>query len=76
MTHAMTAMLGACALALVLSAPAHAVATVAADTTRSPTGDPLAAGRSPSLTAGLLDRTLLRFVVRGLAGRRRERCCA
>ena len=68
MTHAVTAMLGACALALVLTAPAHAVATMAADTTRAPTGDPLAAGRSPTLTAGLLDRTLLRFVVRGLTG--------
>ncbi len=48
--------------------PAHAVATVAADTTRSPAGDPLAAGRSTSLNAGGGDRTLLRFAVRGLSG--------
>ena len=64
----MTAMLGASALALVLAAPAHAVATVAADTTRSPIGDPLAAGRSTSVGAGTLDRVLLRFTVRGLSG--------
>jgi hypothetical protein len=68
MMHAFAAMVCACALALVLSAPAHAVATIAADTTRSPLGDPVAAGRSPSIGAGLLDRTLLRFSVRGIGG--------
>jgi len=64
----MTAVLAACGLALVSAAPAGAVATIAADSTRSPLGDPAAAGRAPSLTAGLLDRTLLRFDVRGLGG--------
>lgn len=64
----LTPALGACALALVMAAPAHAVATVAADTTRSLSGDPLVAGRSASLVAGGLDRTLLRFAVRGLSG--------
>lgn len=65
----LTAVLGALTLALVVAAPAHAVATVAADTTRSLLRDPLAAGRSASLFAGGLDRTLLRFSVRGLGGR-------
>jgi hypothetical protein len=60
--------LGTLALALVGAAPAHAVATIAADTTRAPLSDPLAQGRSTSLSAGVLDRTLRRFVVRGLAG--------
>jgi hypothetical protein len=63
-----SAALCACATTLAVAAPAHAVATIAADTTRSPLGDPLAAGQSPSLGAGLLDRTLLRFDVRGLGG--------
>ena len=51
------------------AAPAHAVGTIAADTTRSLVRDPLVAGRSPVLVAGGLDRTLLRFRVRGLSGR-------
>ncbi|MEY2514327.1 MAG: hypothetical protein QOJ89_1685 [bacterium] len=58
------------ALALLAgAAPAHAVGTIAADTTRSLLRDPLAAGRSPALVAGGLDRTLLRFRVHGLSGR-------
>jgi hypothetical protein len=60
--------LGACALALVMAGPAHAVATVAADTTRALGRDPLLAGRSTSLVAGGVDQTLLRFNVRGLGG--------
>jgi hypothetical protein len=56
------------AVALAAAAPAHAVATIAADTTRAPLSDPLAQGRSTSVSAGLLDRTLLRFAVRGLSG--------
>jgi len=62
--------LGACALALVAAAPAQAVAVVAADTTRATFGssDPLAAGRSTSLTAGGGEVALLRFQVRGLGG--------
>ena len=54
---------------LTAAAPAHAVATIAADTTRAPLRDALGAGRSPSLLAGGLDRTLLRFRVAGLSGR-------
>ena len=50
---------------LTAAAPAHAVATIAADTTRAPLRDALAAGRSPTLVAGGLDRTLLRFRVAG-----------
>jgi hypothetical protein len=53
---------------LTVAAPAHAVATIAADTTRAPLRDALAAGRAPSLVAGGLDRTLLRFRVAGLSG--------
>ncbi len=64
--------LGCCAAALVAAAPAHAVATIAADTTRSPLRGPLGAGRSPVLTAGALDRIVLRFRVAGL-GRRARR---
>ncbi|MEA2155453.1 MAG: hypothetical protein QOE11_1593 [Solirubrobacteraceae bacterium] len=59
---------GACLLTLVAAAPAHAVATVAADTTRSSSGDPLAAGRATSLVAGGGSQTLLRFRVHGLGG--------
>ena len=44
------------------------VATIAADTTRAPLSDPLVQGRSTSVAAGVLDRTLLRFVVKGLTG--------
>lgn len=51
------------------AAPAHAVATIAADTTRAPLRDALTAGRSASLVAGGLDRTLLRFRIAGLPGR-------
>lgn len=54
---------------LTAAAPAHAVATIAADTTRAPLGDAAAAGRSPTLVAGGLSRTLLRFRAAGLAGR-------
>ena len=68
MARGLTAAVGALALALVVAAPAHAVATVAADTTRSLLRDPLTAGRSTGLVAGGLDRTLLRFSVRGLGG--------
>ena len=53
---------------LVTAAPAHAVATIAADTTRAPLSDPLASGRSTVLVAGGLNRTLLRFRVQGLGG--------
>jgi len=59
---------GSCALTLVAATPAHAVATIAADTTRSMFGgDALTAGRSTILKAGGADRTLVRFAVRGLA---------
>jgi len=54
---------------LAVAAPAHAVSTIAADTTRAPLRDALAAGRSPTLVAGGLDRTLLRFRVAGLTAR-------
>jgi hypothetical protein len=54
---------------LTTAAPAQAVATIAADTTRAPLGDALAAGRSPTLVAGGLSRTLLRFRVAGLAAK-------
>ena len=66
--HALTASLCAIGMTLAVTAPALAVSTIAADTTRSPLGDAVAAGRSPSVGAGLLDRTLLRFAVRGLSG--------
>lgn len=62
------AALSALGLALLVAAPAHAVATIAADTTRAPLSDPLVQGKATSLSAGVLDRTLLRFVVRGLSG--------
>lgn len=62
----LTAAVAALTLGLVVAVPAHAVATVAADTTRSLLRDPLTAGRSAGLVAGGLDRTLLRFSVRGL----------
>ncbi len=55
--------------ALTAAAPAHAVSTIAADTTRAPLRDALSAGRSPTLVAGGLDRTLLRFRVAGLSAR-------
>jgi hypothetical protein len=58
----------ACALAPVAAESARAVATIAADTTRAPLRDPLAAGRAPTLVAGGLDRTLLRFAVKGIGG--------
>ena len=58
--------LGALGLTLVIAAQAHAVATIAADTTRSPSGDPLVAGRSTTIRAGGADQALLRFHVRGL----------
>ncbi len=45
------------------------MSTIAADTTRAPLRDALAAGRSPTLLAGGLDRTLLRFRVAGLSAR-------
>lgn len=67
-TRALRLALGACSLALVIAAPAHAVATVAADTTRSPGGDSRAAGRSTTLMAGGVAQTLLRFAVHGLRG--------
>lgn len=54
---------------LTAASPAHAVATVAADTTRAPLGDAAAAGRSPTLVAGGLSRTLLRFRVSGLTAK-------
>ncbi len=54
---------------LAAAAPAHAVATIAGDTTRAPLRDALAAGRSPVLVAGGVDRTLLRFRVAGLSAR-------
>ena len=66
--RSLAAIAGAGALCLVAAAPAHAVATIAADTTRSLVRDPLAAGRSPALVAGGLDRTLLRFEVKGVGG--------
>ncbi|MEA2195254.1 MAG: hypothetical protein QOG42_1688 [Solirubrobacteraceae bacterium] len=70
MKRSIAAVLGACALTLVGAAPAHAVATLAADTTRQPSGDPAALGTSPNLTVGGLDQAvaLLRFRVRGLGG--------
>jgi hypothetical protein len=55
-------------LTLGIAAPAHAVATIAADTTRSSSGDPLVAGRSTTIRAGGADQTLLRFRVQGLGG--------
>lgn len=58
--------LAACVLALGVATPAHAVATVAADTTRAGGLDPLTAGRSTSLVAGGGNASLLRFSVRGL----------
>lgn len=64
----LAAAVGALTLGFVVAAPAHAVATVAADTTRSLLRDPPTAGRSTGLVAGGLDRTLLRFNVRGLSG--------
>ncbi|MEA2217999.1 MAG: hypothetical protein QOJ35_625, partial [Solirubrobacteraceae bacterium] len=66
--RSLAATAAACGLALVAAAPAHAVATIAADTTRSIVRDQLAAGRSATLVAGGLDRTLLRFVVKGIGG--------
>ena len=57
-----------CVIAFAAAGPAHAVATVTADTTRSSIGEPLVAGRSGTLVAGGLERTLLRFSVRGLSG--------
>lgn len=62
--------LGVCALMLLPAAPAHAVATLAADTTRQSSDEPAAAGRSPSLAVGGLNQTVtvLRFKVRGLGG--------
>jgi hypothetical protein len=59
--------LWALGLTLVIAAPAHAVATIAADTTRS-SGDPAVAGRSTTLQAGGADQTLLRFRVQGVGG--------
>lgn len=57
-------------LALLAAAgPAHAVATIAADTTRAPLRDAPTAGRSATLLAGGIDRALLRFRVAGLPGR-------
>lgn len=64
--HGLRAMLGGLALALVATTPAHAVATIAADTSRAINRDPLVAGRSATLVAGGLDRTLVRFTVSGL----------
>ena len=64
-------LLAACvasAACLVTATPAHAVATVSADTTRSPGGDALVAGQSPSLTAGSGSLLLLRFNVHGIGG--------
>jgi hypothetical protein len=63
----LTLALGSCGAALAAAAPAHAVATIAADTTRSVIRDPLLAGSAPTLVAGGLDRTLLRFHVKGLS---------
>jgi hypothetical protein len=60
--------LALCALSLVLAGPAHAVATVAADTTRGPGLDPPAQGASTTLTAGGGKQTLLRFRVQGVGG--------
>ncbi|HVF77283.1 MAG TPA: hypothetical protein VNA28_03215 [Solirubrobacteraceae bacterium] len=57
-----------CGLMLVLAGPAHAVATVAADTTRASGLNPQTAGRNTSLTAGNGNETLLRFRVQGLGG--------
>ena len=68
MTCGLVQTLVLCAIALTLAAPAHAVATVAADTTRSQGADPLAAGRGATLTAGGGSQALLRFSVRGLGG--------
>jgi hypothetical protein len=56
-------------VSLTVATPAHAVSTIAADTTRAPLRDALAAGRSATLVAGGLDRTLLRFRVAGLTAR-------
>ena len=58
----------ACLVSLVAVAPAHAVATIAADTTRGGSGDAVTAGRSTSLVAGAFQQTLLRFRVAGLSG--------
>jgi hypothetical protein len=60
------AAVGAVGVALVIAAPARAVATIAADTTRSSSGDPLVAGRSTTIRAGGADQALLRFHVQGL----------
>jgi hypothetical protein len=57
---------GAVGVALVIAAPARAVATIAADTTRSSSADPLVAGRSTTIRAGGADQALLRFHVQGL----------
>ncbi|MEA2241206.1 MAG: hypothetical protein QOD24_762 [Solirubrobacteraceae bacterium] len=69
-THAIrplrAAAIAALGLTLVIAAPAHAVATIAADTTRSSSGDPLVAGRSTTIRAGGADQALLRFHVEGL----------
>ena len=53
---------------LATASPAHAVATIATDTTRAPLSDPLANGRSTVLVAGGLSRTLVRFRVQGIGG--------
>ena len=68
MTCGLLQTLVVCGLALITAAPAHAVATVAADTTRSQGADPLAAGRAATLTAGGGAQALVRFSVRGLGG--------
>ncbi|HEV2774247.1 MAG TPA: hypothetical protein VGV90_01520, partial [Solirubrobacteraceae bacterium] len=52
---------------LTTAVPAHAVATIAADTTRAPLTDAAAAGVGPTLVAGGLSRTQLRFRVAGLS---------
>jgi hypothetical protein len=58
--------LAICILGLVAAQPAHAVATIAADTTRAQGLDPVAAGRGTTLVAGNGGVTLLRFRVQGL----------
>jgi hypothetical protein len=70
-TRCLAAALGACALTLAGAAPAHAVATVTADTTRQPSGNAAALGKSPTLVVGGgLNQTvaILRFRVHGLGG--------